>query len=44
MSRETKLSGAKGDGETLVFRVELTTSQIGNHIRLISSVLEVTHL
>ena len=34
-SRETKFSGANGDREALVFIVQLTTSKIGNLIRLI---------
>ena len=34
-SRETKFSGAKADGEILIFLVQLTTSSIGNLTRLI---------
>ena len=34
-SRETKLSGANGDREMLIFPVQLTTSRIGNLTRLI---------
>ena len=29
-SRETKFSGAKGDRETFIISVQLTTSRIGN--------------
>ena len=34
-SRETKFSGANGHREILIFPVQLTTSRIGNLIRLI---------
>ena len=34
-SRETKFSGANGDGEIFIFPVQLTTSRIGNLTRLI---------
>ena len=34
-SRETKLSGANGDREKIIFPVQLTTSRIGNLTRLI---------
>ena len=33
--RETKFSGANGDREVFIFPVQLTTSRIGNLIRLI---------
>ena len=33
-SRETKFSGANGDGEIFIFPVQLTTCRIGNLIRL----------
>ena len=33
--RETKISGAKGDGEISIFPLQLTTSRIGNLTRLI---------
>ena len=41
LTRETKLSGANGDREIPVFPVELTTSRIGNHTRLMPSLLKV---
>ena len=34
-SRETKFSGANGDRQLFIFPVQLTTSRIGNLIRLI---------
>ena len=34
-SRETKFLGANGDREIFIFRVQLTTSRIGNLTRLI---------
>ena len=34
-SRETKFSGANGDGEILIFPVQLTTSRFGSITRLI---------
>ena len=34
-SRETKFSGANGDRDVFLFPVQLTTSRIGNLIRLI---------
>ena len=34
-SRETKFSGANGDREIFIFRVQLTMSRIGNLTRLI---------
>ena len=34
-SRETKFSGANGDGEILIFPVQMTPSRIGNLTRLI---------
>ena len=40
-SRKTKLSGANGVRETLIFPVQLTTSRIGNLIRLIYTLLFV---
>ena len=36
-----KLSGTNGDRENSVFLVPLTTSRIGNHTRLMSSLLKV---
>ena len=39
--RETKLSGANGDRVNFVFPVQLTTSRIGNHTRLMPSLLKV---
>ena len=41
LPRETKFSGATGDREISVFPVQLTTSRIGNHIRLIHTLLYV---
>ena len=38
-SRETKYSGANGGMEIFVFPVQLTTSRIGNHTRLIHTLL-----
>ena len=35
LSRETKSSGANADREIFIFRVQLTTSRIGNLTRLI---------
>ena len=35
LSRETKFSGANGDREMFIFRVQLATSRIGNLTRLI---------
>ena len=35
LSRETKFSGANGDGEMFIFSVQLTSSRIGTHTRLI---------
>ena len=40
-SRETKLSGANGDKENGIFTVQLNTSRIGNHTRLIHTLLKV---
>ena len=34
-SRETNSSGADGDREKIIFPVQLTTSRIGNLVRLI---------
>ena len=34
-SRETKFSGANVDREIFIFPVQLTTSRIGSHTRLI---------
>ena len=42
LTRETKLSGANGDRENSIFLVQLTTSRIGNHTRLIPNLLKVT--
>ena len=39
VSRETKLSGANGDREILLFPVQLTTSRIGNLTQLIHTLL-----
>ena len=39
-SRETKFSGTHGDRE-IFFPVQLTTSRIGNLIRLIHTLLDV---
>ena len=41
LTRETKLSGANGDREYSIFPVQLTTSKIGNHARLMTSLLKV---
>ena len=41
ITHENKLSGANGDKENLVFSVHLTTSKIGNHTRLMPSLLKV---
>ena len=38
-SRETIFSGVNGDREVFIFPVELTTSRIGNLIRLIHVLL-----
>ena len=38
-SRETKFSGAKGDREAFIFPVQLITSRIGNHTRLVHTIL-----
>ena len=35
LSRETNVSGANEDRETFIFPVQLITSRIGNHTRLI---------
>ena len=40
-SRETKLSGTHGDRGIFIFPVQLTTSRIGNLIRLIHTLLYV---
>ena len=37
----TKLSGTNGDRENSVFSVQLTTRRIGNHTRLMPSLLKV---
>ena len=46
LTRKTKFSGANGDSENSVFPFQLTTSRIGNYIRLMPSLLEVmtTHV
>ena len=44
LSREAKFAGANGDGENDFFRffpVHLATSRIGNHTRLIPTLLKV---
>ena len=41
-SRKTKLSGTNGDRENPIFLVQLTTSRIGNHTRLMPNLLKVT--
>ena len=41
LSRETKLSGANADREKIVFAVLLTRSRIGNHTRLIHTLLKM---
>ena len=41
LSRETNFSGANGDREKNIFPVQLTTSRIGNLIRLILTALKV---
>ena len=40
-SRETKFSGVNGDRELFISPVQLTTSRIGNFIRLIHTLLYV---
>ena len=40
-SRETKFSGANGDKEIFIFPVQLTVRRIGNHTRLIHTLLYV---
>ena len=40
-SRETKFSGTHGDRGILIIPVQLTTSRIGNHIRLIKDTLAI---
>ena len=40
-SRETKFSGVNGDREIFIFPVQLTTSRIGNHTRLVYTQLKV---
>ena len=42
IARETKLSGANGDRENSIFHVQLTTSRISNHTRLMPNLLKVT--
>ena len=41
LTHETKLSGANEDRENSVFPVQLTTSKIGNHTRLMPNLLKV---
>ena len=41
LSRETKFSGANGEREKTIFPVQLITSKIGNHTRLIPTLLKV---
>ena len=41
LSRETKFSGVDGDREIFIFPVQLTTSRIGSHYRLVHTLLEV---
>ena len=41
ITHENKLSCANGDKENPVFPVHLTTSRIGNHTRLMPSLLKV---
>ena len=40
-SRESKFSGTNGDREIFIFPVRLATSKIGNHTRLIHTLLKV---
>ena len=40
-SRDQHFAGAKGDREHSVIPVQLTTSRIGNHARLMPSLLKV---
>ena len=39
--RETEFSGANGDRENIMFPVQLTTSRVGNHSRLIHTLSKV---
>ena len=41
LSRVTKFSGTNGDREKICFPVQLTTIRIGNHTRLIHTLLKV---
>ena len=40
-SSENNFSGANGDGKEIFFPVQLTTSRIGNHTRLIYILLKM---
>ena len=44
LSRETKLLGADEDWETFIFPLQLTMSKIGNHTRLIHTLLRVLNI
>ena len=45
VSRETKISGANGDREKYIFsHDQLTTSRIGDHTRLIHTLLKIMYI